>query len=148
MKQIKFLKKRKNKFLKFYIGKDENNKNLTFEELYGKEGEDWNNNNWRKDNNEIWTNYSTYNPKSKWDWYEVGGRWNKAIRNNQCLSKSIRKDFVPFAFVDEFGNWHERAKMHWWAITSHQKEDDVWEKEFKDAIARYKGYVTLVDCHI
>ena len=23
--------------------------------------------------------YSTYNPKSKWDWYEIGGRWNKIL---------------------------------------------------------------------
>ena len=24
---------------------------------------------------------STYNPQSKWDWYEVGGRWDGAIQN-------------------------------------------------------------------
>lgn len=25
--------------------------------------------------NEIWKVYSTYNPNSKWDWYQLGGRW-------------------------------------------------------------------------
>ena len=26
---------------------------------------------------------STYNPNSKWDWWEIGGRWNGLIKNNQ-----------------------------------------------------------------
>ena len=25
----------------------------------------------------------TYNPNSKWDWWEIGGRWNGLIKNNQ-----------------------------------------------------------------
>lgn len=27
--------------------------------------------------------YSTYNPKSKWDWWEIGGRWDKYITTKQ-----------------------------------------------------------------
>jgi hypothetical protein len=53
----------------------EENKKLSFEELYEKYGEAWNNKRYRKDENGDWTEYSTYNPESKWDWYVLGGRW-------------------------------------------------------------------------
>lgn len=29
---------------------------------------------------------TTYNPKSKWDWYRIGGRWNGEIVNNVPVS--------------------------------------------------------------
>lgn len=50
--------------------------------------------------------YSTYNPKSRWDWYEVGGRWKNmliinnpynpesTIRANSALVKDIRWDLM------------------------------------------------------
>jgi len=46
-----------------------------FDELYKAKGEDWNRNQWRKDSDGIWRQYSTSNPNMRWDWYEVGGRW-------------------------------------------------------------------------
>lgn len=48
----------------------------TFEECYAQYGEDWNGNYWEQDENGVWCEYSTYNPKSQWDWYQVGGRWS------------------------------------------------------------------------
>lgn len=51
------------------------NKELSFDELYAKYGENWNGNSWEKDENGEWSEYSTYNPNSKWDWYQLGGRW-------------------------------------------------------------------------
>ena len=37
--------------------------------------------------------YSTYNPDSKWDWYQVGGRWSGMLRlrgkNKKCDSAKI-----------------------------------------------------------
>jgi len=138
----------RDEFVEFYLKENTENRGLTFEQLYTKNGNDWNGGCWIKDNQNIWSEYSTYNPQSKWDWYEIGGRWNKSIRNNECLSKSVKKDFIPFAFVDQDGLWHERAEMGWWAMTKNEKEDDIWEKEFKNALDLYNGYVTLVDCHI
>ena len=58
----------------------EENLKLTFDELYEKYGEDWNNNSWRKDEDGVYYEYSTRNPKSKWDWYELGGRWNNFLK--------------------------------------------------------------------
>lgn len=46
-----------------------------FDELYKKHGKAWNDSTWRKHTDDTWWEYSTYNPNSKWDWYELGGRW-------------------------------------------------------------------------
>ena len=51
-----------------------------FPELYKEKGDDWNSNRWRADENGVWSEYSTYNPDSKWDWYSVGGRWANSIK--------------------------------------------------------------------
>jgi hypothetical protein len=38
--------------------------------------------------------YSTYNPQSKWDWYEVGGRWKNSLilKNGKRADKAKIKD--------------------------------------------------------
>lgn len=53
----------------------------SFEECYARFGNEWNGERFRKDANDQWKEYSTYNPKSRWDWYVLGGRWSgKFIR--------------------------------------------------------------------
>lgn len=83
----------KMRFLEFYKDK-ENTKNLKkgqshkdirvfideFPKYYQKYGNDWNGNRWRPDSNGVWQEYSTYNPKSKWDWYALGGRWKGMLK--------------------------------------------------------------------
>lgn len=51
----------------------------SFEGCYLVHGREWNGNNWRKDEDGVWREYSTYNPDSKWDRYSVGGRWSGAF---------------------------------------------------------------------
>jgi len=51
----------------------------TFDELYAEKGDDWNGNEWEK-RDDKWVEISTYNPKSKWDWYLLGGRWNGFLK--------------------------------------------------------------------
>ena len=48
---------------------------VPFDLAYHDHGLDWNNAKWRKSEDGIWREYSTYNPKSKFDWYSLGGRW-------------------------------------------------------------------------
>jgi hypothetical protein len=38
--------------------------------------------------------WSTYNKDSKWDWYEVGGRWNGffVLKNGQKADQALKKD--------------------------------------------------------
>ena len=137
----------KQSFVDSYIEQYVNNKNISFDILYEKHGEDWNRNAWKKTYNDEWEKFSTYNPDSKWDWYQMGGRWDNAIPYNTCLSSEIGR-FVPFAYVDENGNWHEAGSMGWFATASNKKDEDEWNTEFHRAIENYKGIVTLLDCHI
>ena len=102
--------------------------------------------------------YSTYNPKSKWDWYSIGGRWNGSLITND--GKETNEDYanqidwyktcMPFAFITPDGEWHEKGEMGWWAIVDNEKEAGAWEKEFRDFVSTIGDdiVVTLVDCHI
>lgn len=65
----------------------EENKNLSFDELYKKYGEEWNGYGWKKID-DIWYEVSDYNPNSKWDWYVVGGRWNNYFNVKDSEEKS------------------------------------------------------------
>lgn len=100
---------------------------------------------------------STYNPKSKWDWYSVGGRWDNELKlvsgelvNEAYVSEIDWRDNIPFAFITPDGEWHEKGKMGWLACVSNEKKKVDWETEFKDFIDNLDDdvFVTVVDCHI
>jgi hypothetical protein len=107
---------------------------LSLEELYELKGKEWNGKDWRKNSDGIWENWTTYNPKSKYDYYSETDHRLPA--------------FVPFAFVTPDGEWHTKGKMGWWAMSWDEKPDDVWEKEWQEEKAKYKGKFTILDCHI
>jgi hypothetical protein len=103
----------------------------------------------------------TYNPDSKWDWYQIGGRWTGSLylKKNQItgvkgkrslLDKRIGEprnydqarlkdiDFEQEEMKDfvtfavlKDGKWYERGKMGWWGCVSNEKPEDEWDKEFK-----------------
>lgn len=100
---------------------------------------------------------STYNLNSKWDWYSIGGRWNKYIKtldgdqvNEAYVNEVDWKGSTPFAFVTPSGEWHEKGRVGWWAMCSHEKERNEWEAEFKEFVGSLGEdvMVTVVDCHI
>lgn len=62
----------KERMLSYY--KKEGFEYNTFEECYAEKGYEWNGNAYILEDGE-WRKYSTYNPDSKWDWYQLGGRW-------------------------------------------------------------------------
>lgn len=64
---------------------------LPFDELYELKGEDWNNNNWKKGDDGLWHEWTTYNEKSKWDWYELGGRWTGFFKLKEGLIGQVGK---------------------------------------------------------
>lgn len=41
--------------------------------------------------------YSTYNPDSKWDWWEVGGRFNKMLQVGKVLRDEARVKDIDFS---------------------------------------------------
>ena len=53
---------------------------LPFDELYKLKGEDWDGNVLVQHEDGSWHEYTTYNPKSKWDWYQLGGRWSGYLK--------------------------------------------------------------------
>lgn len=106
---------------------------------------------------------SRYNPKSKWDWYVVGGRWSGGIPMktntkleikscNECKVSQVDMDKIgiPYAYVDTNGNWYSRGEMGWFGVSSNDKDENSWDDEFKKFINNQNKstIVTLVDCHI
>lgn len=65
--------------------------------------------------------YSTYNPKSKWDWYVVGGRWqgsllikktNRSISNSDIRIPGIGRTYKEAAFLAPKGYlWVDAARV-------------------------------------
>lgn len=106
------------------------------------------------DNGEL---YSTYNPNSKWDWYQVGGRWSGMLKTknenyvNIAKKKNILnlREIIPFALIIN-GKWYEKGKMGWWGFVSDKKEENEWEDEFRKLIDNLPNetLITIVDCHI
>ena len=60
--------------------KAEANAKLSFDDLYDEFKHDWNTGSWKKNKDGIFVEVSTYNPKSKWDWYQLGGRWSRMLK--------------------------------------------------------------------
>ncbi len=109
--------------------------------------------------------YSTYNPESRWDWWEIGGRWHESLRDydgnyHDTLRISnwdynyIYKDmctFSTYALLTPDGEWLEPGKMGWWGISHADPIDqDKWKRGFTSLIDTFDKdmYVTIVDCHI
>lgn len=92
---------------------------------------------------------STYNPKSRWDGYVVGGRWDGVIKNNICPISELPKDFSAFAIVTPNGEWHEEGKMGWWGIVINPKDEDGWQLEQAALFETYKDCLAVAcDLHI
>jgi hypothetical protein len=118
---------------------------------------------------------SQYNPFSKWDWFELGGRWTgfftlkdgaQGELGEPSKFKSDPKaaahtaDRVrfsdidgeikqTFAFITPNGKWHEKAHMGWWAFTSDERPD-AYNAEWNEMIASLQpdDTVCVFDAHI
>lgn len=99
-----------------------------------------------------------HNPNAQWDWYVIGGRWDKCLTckdgtgANVCKKKDLDIDKTKsqiFAVLHE-GEWHEKAKMGWWGFTTDDKAEDAWQEEIVKILDSLtdNAELTLVDCHI
>ena len=84
-----------------------------FDNQYEEHGEDWNSSSWKKNDNGVLEEWSTYNPNSVYDWYTQGGRWSQSIKTksgefvNECFLDEI--DWSPFKPED----YCEKAEKDW-----------------------------------
>jgi len=83
----------------------------TFEECWKQYGEDWNGNTWHNDENGVLSDYSTHNKKSKWDWYQLGGRWSGYFKVKDKIGGKLGN---PGAFnnIPDDGTADQLLKKH------------------------------------
>lgn len=66
--------------------------------------------------NENGDELSTYNPYSKWDWYEIGGRWNhllktkNGIKTNSCYLKELDLEPDTELYADAIAYWKKNIE--------------------------------------
>lgn len=89
----------------------------------------------------------TYNPKSKWDWYVIGGRWEGLIPDDACNVAVIPPGVRTFAVLEPDGTWNEQGKMDWFGMVADEKDD--WDAQFDALITKHReAFAVLVDVHI
>ena len=61
----------------------------------------------------------------------------------------LTEDKPPFCVIID-GTWYEKGEMGWWGMTSNEKDDNLWESEFKKLIETLppSSEVVLADFHI
>ena len=95
---------------------------------------------------------SKYNPKSKWDWYQIGGRWSNSVPGDEVKMSEIpiEKIETPYAFVTPDGEWVERGEMGWFGVGSNEMDKDEWDVRFREYLKTLDKDIILtqVDCHI
>jgi hypothetical protein len=108
---------------------------------------------------------STYNPKSKWDWWVVGGRWHGIVRHgvfreggdqeslaDNAAPVSDLKENIPeyiHAIVTPDGAWHEQGRMGWWGMVRDEKPEDAWRSEAAALLLDHRQALAVgCDLHI
>src|SRR5690606_6757529 len=108
--------------------------------------------------------WTTYNPQSKWDWYQIGGRWSGLLilLDGSTVDQARKGDidwaatntaqhdgrFSTYATLAE-GIWKEPGKMGWFASTTATDETQAAYNRWQDmfiAGAPDETLLTIVDC--
>ena len=112
----------KNRMVEYYTEKGMNPKGLDFDKLYPIKGQDWDGGGLRKNpETGIWEEFSTYNPKSKWDWFQLGGRWSGLLKlKPKKLLPFHLEGFTP-AEVNNFVELYKDNQTKFIEVTSKYK---------------------------
>lgn len=105
-------------YIKISAEEAQANKQLSFDELYEKFGEDWNSGQWKKDSDGVWSEFSIYNPKSKWDWYLLGGRWAGFFKVKRVAALPFEMEGFSTAEVNNLLETYNTNIQKFLAITS------------------------------
>lgn len=97
---------------------------------------------------------SYYNPNAKWDWWQIGGRWDDLLAGEESVQlQDIDKyeDFTTYAVLTPDGEWLAPGDVGWFgSSTATEEEEESWDKNYKELINSFDPslYITIVDCHI
>lgn len=98
---------------------------------------------------------TTYNPRSKWDWWVIGGRWHNQLNgdNETAISDMLDRDnadeYTTFALVTPDGEWHERGGLGWFGMVSNEESREDWQKRLLEWYNQYRYCnLVLIDYHI
>ena len=102
---------------------------------------------------------TTNNPEGRWDWYEIGGRWDrfrKRASGNVISTRALRKspdlqDILPYYVLTPDGTWLEYKRY----VPDPQsighfatKPHDQWLAEVTETLLQHpKHRVVCVDIH-
>jgi len=97
------------------------------------------------------------NPHGRWDWYEIGGRWNGEFRGRNVvtvktlLKRANSKSDLPYYVLAPDGEWHEVETLFdagYCKFESVRKSAGRWLIEVKQVLTRYPNHrVVCVDIH-
>lgn len=100
---------------------------------------------------------SAYNPKSKWDYWSIGGRWSGSIplkNGGKSVDEALVNEVeweaeynVPYAFITPDGEWVERGRF---GVAGNEIDAGTWGEQFRKYVKSIDGnlVVTSVDYHI
>lgn len=98
----------------------------------------------------------TCNPDTKFDWYEIGGRWHGKLKDDRApvralLGKKDLEAFSPHDFLTPDGVWHAKSRyVPGDELLGHlvEKSRSIWLAEFRKALRRHQDcFVVVVDRH-
>jgi hypothetical protein len=102
---------------------------------------------------------TTYNPDGKWDWYEIGGRWNRYIpgsRDNVISARTLHRSrhlrtCLPYFLLRPDSRWLEQEDSLPFGspmTAAHRRAARRWLAEVRRVLAEYiDRKVVCVDIH-
>lgn len=90
--------------------------------------------------------YTTYNPDSKWDWFEIGGRWSGFLKRKD--GEKVNSDFVKNLDFSSDKKAYEDALEYWdsYVEKGEKKEGEFYFYNREFYKKRYKDAETYAKC--
>lgn len=121
----------------------------------------WTDNDWQlRENGEGYDCWTTRNPDGFWDWFVIGGRWDKGLvtKDGQHVNETTAGELdlehedaaAPHAFLDLNNEWHQEGRMGWFGTCTADMKPEAWEQKWKAWVASLPAEtpITLIDCHV
>lgn len=101
------------------------------------------------------------NPIAKWDYWDIGGRWDgrmidpegmkgELIKNNVLPTEDLlTKDFFPSAIVTPKEGWSSIDENHGLSMFEDEEAENQWREKYRTLLKAYPNHLAvLCDLHI